>query len=677
MDVARALSSRLPHVTVSADGPDRVAYARDLWPRRLIDVRAGKPAPDERRPAAIVWPRSVDDVISILALARDEGVAVVPFGAGSGVCGGVDPNPRTIVVDLKNMADFVIRPDAPLLDVGPGAMGITLEERIACDGFTIGHFPSSILCSTVGGWIAARGAGQCSGKYGKIEDMVAEVECVLGTGEVVRMPRRTHGPDLTPLVIGSEGTLGVITRAKLRLHPVPAARAFSAYSFASTQHGWEAMRELFQAGLRPAVARLYDPIDSAILRQGSVKSSRDPARGVRQRRSKRSPLVSVLRAALRVPQALNALIEASEGNLLGGATLILIFEGSSDEVHPDRDRADSICRAQGGRPLGEGPAHQWLGHRYSVSYRQSPVFRLGAFSDTMEVAASWSNLGALYDAVRAALGKHVLVMAHLSHAYPDGCSIYFTFSAVARDDAAALELYDRAWHDALSAAIGAGGTLSHHHGVGRSKAPRLGDELGAGVDVVRRLMRACDPAGILNPGCLAAREAPSHRSGVDSVPRGPEIDQHSLLASFAGETPLSVAEALLAGRGLTLAIDPGYGPPGTTSITDWIARGTPGSTDPWLDPVDQRIAGLVARLHSGELLTIHPAPRRAVGPDLVALFHGAAERIGTVVRATLRVQRIGAPRARALPFTLERNPLLSEAEERLWQRLAAVQMGAT
>jgi alkyldihydroxyacetonephosphate synthase len=674
MDVARALSSRLPHVTSSAESPDRIAYARDLWPRRLIEVRAGTPAPDERRPAAIVWPRSVDDVIAILALARDENVAVVPFGAGSGVCGAIDPNPQTIVLDLKYMADFTIQPESPLIDVGPGAMGITLEERIQREGFTIGHFPSSILCSTVGGWIAARGAGQCSGKYGKIEDMVAELECVLGTGEVVRMPRRTHGPDLTPLVIGSEGTLGIITRAKLRLHPQPAARALSAYSFPTTEHGWEAMRELFQAGLRPAVARLYDPIDSAILRQGAVKSSRDPARGTRKRRSKRSPLGSVLRAALRVPQALNAAIEAGEGNLLGGASLILIFEGASDEVHPDRDRADAICRAQRGRPLGEGPAHQWLAHRYSVSYRQSPVFRLGAFSDTMEVAASWSKLGALYDDVRTALGKHVLVMAHLSHAYPDGCSIYFTFSAVARNDAAALELYDRAWQDALSAAIGAGGTLSHHHGVGRSKAPRLGDELGAGVDVIRRLMQSCDPAGILNPGALTPRQAPSRLRLGDSPPGAPEIDVHSLLASFAGETPLAVAEELLAQRGLSLALDPKYAPPATTSIADWIARGTPGSADPWLDPVDQRIAGLVARLQSGELLTIRAAPRRAVGPDLVALFHGTGGRIGAVERATLRVQQLGSARARALPFELERHPALSEGEERLWQRIASAQV---
>ncbi len=502
MDIASALSSHMPGLELSSQAPDRALYARDLWPRRLIDVRAGNVAPDEHRPAAIVWPKTVEDVVSIVGFARAEGVAVVPFGAGSGVCGAIAPDPRTIVVDTKRLSDWTIDPSAPLIDAGPGALGISLEEEIQRRGYTIGHFPSSILCSTVGGWIAARGAGQCSGKYGKIEDMVAELECVLGSGELVRMKRRTHGPDLIPLFIGSEGTLGVVTRAKLRLHPAPRARAYAAFSFPSTKHGWEAMRELFQHGLRPAVARLYDPVDSAMLRQGAVKARRDPARGERKQRSSRGGLGSVLRGALRLPRALNAAIQASEGNLLGGATLVLVFEGASDEVHADRERAERLCANAQGRALGEGPAHQWFAHRYSVSYRQSPVFRLGAFSDTMEVAAPWSKLETLYDAVRSALGRHVLVMAHLSHAYPDGCSIYFTFAGVADSDEQALALYDRAWQDALSAAIGSGGTLSHHHGVGRSKAPRLGDELGYGIELIGRLMRACHPAGILNPGAV-------------------------------------------------------------------------------------------------------------------------------------------------------------------------------
>ncbi len=499
----------------------------------------------------MVWPRSTEEVAKVVRFCHDAGIPIVPFGAGSGVCGAVEPD-ASVVIDLKEMADYRIDSDAPLIDVGPGAMGITLEEDIQARGFTIGHFPSSILCSTVGGWIAARGAGQCSGMYGKIEDMVVSAECVLGDGEVVDFQRRFDGPNMLPLLIGSEGTLGVITRAKLRLHQNPRARAYGAFSFPDVASGWSAMRVLFQAGLRPAVARLYDPIDSALMRQGTVKApvvARPAAQPSKRSRSRR--LVSVLKGALRAPRALNAAIEAAEGNLLGGCTLVLVFEGESELVHPDLERASNLCREVGGTLLGEGPARRWFQHRYGVSYRQSPVFRLGAFSDTMEVAAPWSRLGDLYDGVRHALGEHVLVMAHLSHAYPDGCSIYFTFSGVGKDDDDALAIYERAWRDALGAAIAAGGTLSHHHGVGRSKAPRLGEELGFGIELVRRVMDAWDPARVCNPGALTPREPGANQTAAPALAL-PEIDEVSLLARFSGDTPLSVAEEVLGRSGLTL-----------------------------------------------------------------------------------------------------------------------------
>ncbi|MCE7888345.1 MAG: FAD-binding oxidoreductase, partial [Sorangiineae bacterium PRO1] len=530
MDVVRALESALPGVTVSASSPDRVAYSRDLWPRRLLDVRAGRPG--VHQPLAVVWPRSTEDLVRLTRFARSEGAALVPFGAGSGVCGAVDPSARSIVVDLKKMRDFSLDPSEPSIDVGPGAMGITLEEDVQRAGFTIGHFPSSILCSTVGGWIAARGAGQCSGLYGKIEDMVASVDCVLGTGDVVTLKRRFDGPNLVPLVIGSEGTLCTIARAKLRLHPVPAARSYAAFSFPDIESGWEALRLMFQAGLRPAVSRLYDPIDSAIMKSGSVRSGRKK----RGPKTASASLSSLARGILRVPRALNAVIQAAEGNLLGGATMVLVFEGESGAAHADCERASLIASQAGARSLGEGPARKWFAHRYSVSYRQAPVFRLGAFSDTMEVAAPWSKLGTLYDAVRAALGEHVLVMAHLSHAYPDGCSIYFTFSGAADTDDAAIAKYDAAWRSALGAAIEAGGTLSHHRGVGRSEAPRLGEELGYGIEVVRRLMTAWDPDGLMNPGNLTPRDGASPRDTEPISPFLPgEVDEHSLLATFAGD----------------------------------------------------------------------------------------------------------------------------------------------
>ncbi len=514
-DLLESLARAVPGVRTSNDAADRVAYARDLWPRHHLAVRAGNVG--EHRPRGIVWPSSTEEVSQIVKWAFDTGTPLVPFGAGSGVCAGVLPHDKIVVVDLKRMARWrSLDERARTLDVEAGHMGLPLEEDLERRGLTLGHFPSSILCSTVGGWVAARSAGQCSGLYGKIEDMLLGLECVTGTGEILTLRHRTSGPNLIPLVTGSEGTMAIVTSAVLRLHPKPSVRAFAGFSFPTTEAGWEAMRALFQAGLRPAVSRLYDPFDAMLARRGSVKKES----------SSRSPVapglgVAALRTLLRKPEIINELLDGKIGSkLLGGSLVVLIFEGEGDRPKDDMQEARRIFENLGARYDGEEPARRWLRHRYAVSYRQAPVFAAGLFSDTMEVAAPWSKLRALYDGVRRALGAHVFVMAHLSHAYADGCCIYFSFAGTAAKGAgvprgAAWDerceiTYDRAWKAAMAAAIDAGGTLSHHHGVGRSKAPRMTHELGlGGVDTVRALLRAFDPKGILNPGNLLPPPSPA------------------------------------------------------------------------------------------------------------------------------------------------------------------------
>ncbi|WP_394839998.1 FAD-binding oxidoreductase [Pendulispora rubella] len=497
------LERALPSLRRSTDPADRVAYARDLWPRHHLAVRAGNVA--EHRPGVIVWPSCTEEVRALVQWARGTRTPLVPFGAGSGVCAGILPREDVVVVDLKRMTRWrTLEPNAPSLDVEAGHVGLPLEEELGRRGFTLGHFPSSILCSTVGGWVAARSAGQNSGYYGKIEDMVASLECVTGRGEVVRLHRRTNGPDLVPLVVGSEGTLAIVTSATLRLHRAPSSRGFASWSFPSTEDGWEAMRVLFQSGLRPAVCRLYDPFDAMLARRGSVKSHSS--------REKKAPGAgaAALRALLRRPAAFNALVDSGLGTkAFGGALIVAVFEGQGDQPTRDAEAARRLVESCRGEYLGEGPARRWMAHRYSISYRQAPTIASGLFLDTMEVCATWSRLGALYHGVRRALGESVFVMAHLSHAYPDGCCIYFSFAGSAAPgakagewDAACERVYDATWQRALDAAIAAGGTLAHHHGAGRSKAPRLGRELGRGVDVVRALKRAFDPDSILNPGNL-------------------------------------------------------------------------------------------------------------------------------------------------------------------------------
>jgi alkyldihydroxyacetonephosphate synthase len=659
VDLASAVRFAVPDLRVSGTTPDLAAAARDLWPRALVDIQSGQLPTN--RPGAVVWPERAEQVSQLIELSRAEGFRVVPFGAGSGVCGAVLPDERTIVIDSKRMLDFRIDRDAPVVHAGAGVLGLTLEAELAKHGYTAGHFPSSIVCSTVGGWVAARGAGQCSSRYGKIEDMVAGVECVLGTGDFVAMRRRRSGPDLVPLVTGSEGTLGFITQVTLRLHPAPRVRRFLAYSCASIESGFDILRTMMQAGQRPEVARLYDPIDSVLLGQSS---------DAKKSRTNQSPVGHwfgiAARQALRKPRWLQRTIEALEGNLLGGSTLLLIFEGEAEEADQDASRAAAICSRAGARSLGEGPARRWLAHRYGVSFRQSSAFRLGAFTDTMEVAAPWSRLEAVYQNVRRELSEHALVMAHLSHAYPDGCSIYFTFSALGAGAGNARERYEAAWRAGLAAALSAGANLSHHHGVGRSKAARMAAELGRGTELLNRLRAAWDPLGMFNLGALSApsEALPEARRDERSAFA---VDEISQLVEVDAELPLGAVEALLARANLTLGL--AASADWSQSVADWIALGFPGAPDAWDDPVASRIAGFEA-FAGGMQACIRAAPRRATGPDLLSLFAGAGGHVGVVQRVALAVTRRGSPPARVQPFRWERDPPLSVAERHAFELAA-------
>ena len=661
MRLVQAIAEAFPDLRCSANEPDRVAYSRDLWPRHHIAVRGGHIA--DHRPTAIAWPERSEQVAELVAWCAAEGVSIVPYGAGSGVCAGVLPTDQVLVIDLKRMRRWRrLDREAGLIEVEAGVMGIRLEEELEAEGYTVGHFPSSILCSTV------RGAGQCSGRYGKIEDMVAELECVDGRGELATLRRRTHGPDLTPLWIGCEGVLGIITSTTFRLHPTPVYRAFLGMSFPTMKVGYETIQQMYQAGLRPAVCRLYDPFDSMMARRSAAKRARrgsGPRRDSWLKRVAPGIEAAAIGKLLRLPGALNATIDALGSRVFGGAMLVLIFEGEETLSRHQLEQARSLGLAAGASDLGEGPARHWLAHRYSVSYRQAPIFMAGAFADTMEVAAPWSRFDDLYNDVRKALGEHVMVMAHMSHAYPDGCSIYFTFAANAADDATSERIYDAAWRDAMNAAIAAGGTLSHHHGVGRSKAPMMGAELGLGVALVQALRRASDPAGILNPGNLMPREPPP-RFPLPHTPEQPQLCLQDQLVHASGTATLAEVERTLSPHGLSLGLGPEAPDRQTTTVAAWIDGGAQGAPDPWLDPVDHLLAGFSIELSSGAPLVIRPCPRRAVGPDLWALFHGTGGRAGRLHSAHLRARAAGvAP----LETAIDRNPAPTETEKR-WLDLA-------
>jgi alkyldihydroxyacetonephosphate synthase len=646
--------------------PARVACARDLWQRRLIEVQHGAAVPSESLPAAVVSPESQAEILELVALARREGFSLVPFGAGSGVCGAIECGPRTLVLDTKRMRDFRITDQRTLL-VGPGALGITLEEALWREGYTIGHFPSSILISTVGGWIGARGAGQCSGRYGKVEDLVLGVSAVLGSGAAATFRRRAAGLDLVPLFVGSEGTLGLFTELELRLHPVPEDRAFIAFELPTTRAGIAVLRRIYQAGLRPAVARLYDPLDTLLFgrhaRAHAASTSLEPWDAERHRS---------LARWLAFPGLTARAIGLAELTFMRKTLLILVFEGATGEATGDARAALDVAEAEGGRSLGAGPARAWFERRYAVSYDQSLVFRHGSFSDTFEVSARWSEVEALYEGVRRAIGRHALVMAHLSHAYPDGCSIYFTF--VAASGRAAGSVHRALWREALAAALEAGGAISHHHGVGRLRAEALGSELGAdGLELLARVKHACDPAAILCPGSpLGAR--PEKGSGKQLRPAlwprdagtGWLVDSVSGLARAPGDMRVAHVERALAAEGRTLGLTAS---PPDLDVAAWIAAGMPGMPDSLHDPVDQRLAGFAGR--AGELrVEITPAPRRATGPDLSALWLGANGAVGTVEHAWLRARSLQASPARLLAHSVDRAPPVAADEGAVWDQIA-------
>lgn len=440
---------------------DRVAYAHDASPVALRRAAAGELP---HMPAAVVWPASAREIAALLRWAQQAAVPVTPFGSGSGIVGGALGQPRGITLDLTRLDRLVAIDDISLLArVQPGINGQRLEDLLNRQGFTLGHFPQSLRASTLGGWIAHRAAGVASTRYGKIEDLVEALEVVLPTGEIVRtraVPRSATGPDLDQLFIGAEGAFGIVTEATLAIRPRPAVRQWQAYSVDSFPLAVDAIRRVIQQDLRPAIVRLFDAEEA-------------------------------------VPYV---------GHADPGAVLLLWgCEGSADLVAYELRHIRATCAPVAQRDLGHGPGEQWWRHRFSTSGLLHTIQSPHGIADALEISATWRQLPAIYDRMRAemleAAGPGGRVFGHVSHVYPSGGNLYMIFHAHAAGDAAIPALYDRILGAAFTACLAEGGSLSHHHGVGATKARWLQDEHGAaGLALLHRLQRALDPAGIMNPG---------------------------------------------------------------------------------------------------------------------------------------------------------------------------------
>jgi alkyldihydroxyacetonephosphate synthase len=463
VEVDAALCKRLEATGAAIiDEPTAVAEAsRDWWPLAMIWALDAQVT---ARASVVVRPHDIDQVSGVLRACSDARVPVTAAAGRSGVCGASVPAFGGVLLDLTGVEGIVgVDTESMLVDVRPGTFGDVFEDALRAEhGITCGHWPQSMALSTVGGWLACRGAGQLSTRYGKIEDIVAGLDVVLADGSLVHTggaPRAAVGPDLTQLFVGSEGTLGIIVGARLRVHRLPEAEMRSASSFATFADGLETMRAIVQRGATPAVLRLYDAIE-----------------GDRSYRT-------------------------------GDVAVLLVFDEADEHVvEATRRIVDEECNRAGAGPLDAGLVGNWFEHRNDVSALESLISR-GFVVDTMEVAATWRALPAVYtralDAIRSV--EHTMVAsAHQSHSYPDGACLYFTFAG--RPPEGGREAYYRAaWDAGQRAVLDAGGALSHHHGVGLNRARFVRDALGAGFDVFQSVKDALDPQGILNPGKLGLR----------------------------------------------------------------------------------------------------------------------------------------------------------------------------
>jgi alkyldihydroxyacetonephosphate synthase len=414
------------------------------------------------RASVVARPSTAEEVSAVLAVCHEARIPVTPAAGRSGVCGGAIPVFGGVQLDLCGLDGIVdVDRTSLVLDVRAGMFGDVLEDQLQSDGLTLGHWPQSIALSTVGGWLACRSAGQYSNRYGKIEDMVVGLDAVLADGRQVHTggaPRSAVGPDLTQLFVGSEGTLAVVTGARLRVHHLPTGRFAAAFGFDSFEAGLDACRRIIQRGVTPAVLRLYDTAESA-----------------------RNFEVTDHHVLLVLDEADPAVVEAT-------ATVV------GDE-----------CAAAA--VLDAGLVERWLSHRNDVEALEA-LTRRGIVVDTIEIAGRWAALPAMYqaatEAIRAVPGA-LVASAHQSHAYGDGACLYFTFAGQPEpaDDTAAKEAFYRAaWDAATRAVLAAGGALSHHHGVGLNRGRFMADALGEAFTVLTEVKHALDPHGILNPGKL-------------------------------------------------------------------------------------------------------------------------------------------------------------------------------
>ena len=475
-DAVAGLAGIVGHGNALGDDEARIRHTRGKSTPDLLRLRAGeaRDAPD-----LVLLPATHEEVLELLRLCSERRIAVVPFGGGTSVVGGLEPRSQAfaglVALDLRRMNALVeLDEESRLAVLEPGLRGPQAEELLAARGYTIGHFPQSFEYATLGGFAAARSSGQASAGYGRFDELVLALRVATPAGTVTlgRAPRSAAGPDLRQLILGSEGTLGVITSLTVQVRPSPQERVYEGWRFGAFTEGIAVLRELSQDGPLPTVLRLSDEAETALnlARPGALGEGAD------------------------------------------GALAVLGYEGTKEDVAARRSAATRRLEAAGAR-LEPEAGESWARDRYRGPYLRDALLDAGALVETLETACFWSSLPALYEAVSAALresltaqGTPPMVLCHVSHVYAAGASLYFTVGCAQAADPVAQ------WRAAKAAASEAiveiGGSITHHHGVGIDHLPWYEREVGTlGVRALRAVKRELDPAGILNPGVLLGEQA--------------------------------------------------------------------------------------------------------------------------------------------------------------------------
>ncbi len=497
--------SRLPAAVradlVTALGADAVldddaSRARHAGGQAYADLIRRRRGDASDAPDAVLLPSTAAAVSDVLRICSTARIAVVPWGGGTSVVGGLAAQTggaaAVVALDLSRL-DQLLSVDhlSRTATFQPGIRTPAAEAALAAHGLSLGHVPQSFERASLGGYVVTRSSGQSSSGRGRMDDMVLGLRLATPVGELVlpAMPGSAAGPDLRRLVMGSEGTFGVLTEVTLRVRPLPECVRYEAWAAPAWEAGHRLMRRIAQDGPRPDVLRLSDPEETRI---SLVMSG---TAGLKRR-------------------AMDAWLRAR--NVTAPCLVILGFEGSDRDVRYRRREVRRLMLAERAAPLGAAAGNSWAHHRFSGAYLRDTLLDNGVLAETLETATTWSQLAALYagvgEALRTALardGRPPLVGCHISHVYPAGASLYFTVLAAA-DPGREIDQWTAAKAAANAAIVAAGATISHHHAVGTAHrdavAADLGGTDGTGIAVLRAVKGLLDPAGILNPGKLLPEE---------------------------------------------------------------------------------------------------------------------------------------------------------------------------